>query len=249
MSKVIGVIPARLNSKRFPAKALAPLKGKPLLFYVWNQARKAKTLSRVIIATDSKEIAKAAESFGAEVLMTSRRPRNGSERVAEVADRVKGDIFVSVQGDFLRFNPKWIDSGVNALSPQKRLQFLTLVTRIRDDKELFDPDRVKAVVRHCNAPETPEALWFSRYPVPFVRSESKQGDSEHWRGFKFWKHLGIYFYRRSGLKLYQSWPIAVYETAESLEQLRILENGARIGALEVRGKSICVDSPKDLERY
>jgi len=244
MPKVIGVIPARLDSKRFPAKALTPLKGKPLLFYVWRQTQRSKALDRVIIATDSAEIAEAAGAFGAETMLTSKRARNGSERVAEVADKVKGDIFVSVQGDFLRFNPAWIDSGVAALLPHKKLQFLTLVTRICDDRELFDPDRVKTVVS-ARAPF--EALWFTRYPVPFVRSDSVTENTERWRQFRFWKHLGIYFYRRSGLKLYQKWPLSAYEKTESLEQLRILENGRKIGALKVRGKSLSVDSPEDLE--
>jgi len=247
MPKVIGVIPARLHSKRFPAKALAPLKGKPLLFYVWNQTRKAETLDRVIVATDSGKIARAAQEFGAEVVMTSPRVKNGSERVAEVAEQITGDIFASVQGDFLRFNPAWIDTGVSALASHRKLQFLTLVTRIRDDRELFDPDRVKAVVRHREPSDIAEALWFSRYPLPFVRSDSRTEDADRWNRFRFWKHLGIYFYRRSGLQLYRSWPMGAYEKAESLEQLRILEHGRKIGVVAVRGKSVCVDSPKDLK--
>ncbi len=241
VAKVIGVIPARLDSKRFPAKALAPLKGKPLLFYVWRQACKAKALDKVIIATDSAKIDKVARDFGAETIMTPKGLRNGSERVAEVANKVSGDIFVSVQGDFLKFNPNWIDSGVSALRAQKQLQFLTLVTRITDDRELFNPDRVKAVVV---GESSSEALWFTRYPVPFMRDEV---ESDIWRRFKYWKHLGIYFYRRSGLKLYQSWPMSAHEKAESLEQLRILENGKKIGTIVVRGKSICIDSPEDLK--
>jgi 3-deoxy-manno-octulosonate cytidylyltransferase (CMP-KDO synthetase) len=246
MSRVIGVIPARLDSKRFPAKALAPLKGKPLLFYVWNQTRKSKALDRVIIATDSVEIKEAARNFGAEIVMTSKHLLNGSERVAEVAKQVAGDIFVNVQGDFLRFNLNWINEGVAALRADRKLQFLTLITRIREDKELFDPDRVKVVVRG-NPPS--EALWFSRYPLPFVRSDSNSNSYREniCRENKFWKHLGIYFYRRSGLKLYQSWSAGIYEKAESLEQLRILENGKRIGAIVVKGKSICIDSPEDLK--
>ncbi len=251
MSRVIGVIPARLNSKRFPAKALAPLKGKPLLFYIWNQARKSQALDKVIIATDSIEIERAAIDFGAETVMTSKRLQNGSERIAEVAEKISGDIFVSVQGDFLKFNPTWIDEGVAALSSNKKLQFLTLITRIRDDQELFNPDRVKAVIRgNTKSGETLEALWFTRFPAPFVRpgaSSSTRTESERWREFNFWKHLGIYFYRRSGLKLYQTWPMGAYEKAESLEQLRILENGKQIGAIVVKGKSICIDSPEDLQ--
>ncbi len=251
MSRVIGVIPARLDSKRFPAKALAPLKGKPLLFYVWNQTKKSQTLDKVVIATDSAEIEKAAQDFGAETVMTAKRLRNGSERIAEVAEKVSGDIFVSVQGDFLKFNPSWIDDGVAALSSNRKLQFLTLITRIRDDQELFNPDRVKAVIRgNTKSGETLDALWFTRYPVPFVRPGGKPSagaNSERWREFNFWKHLGIYFYRRSGLKLYKTWPMGAYEKAESLEQLRILENGKQIGAIVVKGKSICIDSPEDLQ--
>lgn len=241
MPVVVGVIPARLNSKRFPAKALLPLSGKPLLYYVWRQARRIRSLDRLVIATDSKKIAREAANFGAEVVMTTKRPRNGSERTAEVAQKLPGDIFVNIQGDNLVFSPAWIERALAALSSNRGGKFHTLVTPITVKADLADPSRVKVSV--INTDSGKAAVWFTRSALPYTRDARNGRNCSRTRCYK---HIGIYLYRRSGLKLYQSWPMGAYEKAESLEQLRILENGHRIGVTIVRGKSIEIDSARDI---
>ncbi|MFQ5606916.1 MAG: 3-deoxy-manno-octulosonate cytidylyltransferase [Candidatus Zixiibacteriota bacterium] len=242
MPAVIGVIPARLNSQRFPAKALAPLSGKPLLYYIWRRALRAKSLDCLVIATDSKRIARVAEDFGANVILTTNRPRNGSERTAEVACSITGGYFVNIQGDNLVFSPGWIDTGVRALKSNRTRKFHTLVTAIRSSGEMENHSRVKVAV--LGAGPGRRAGWFSRSPLPCVKPNKI---SEDWRRFRCYKHIGVYFYRRSGLELYQSWKPGRYEKAESLEQLRILEHGESIGVSVVSGASIVIDSERDLK--
>lgn len=241
MPAVVGVIPARLNSKRFPAKALLPLNGKPLLYYVWRQARRIVALDRLVIATDSKQIAQAADAFGAEIVMTSKRPRNGSERTAEAAQKLAGDIFVNIQGDNLIFSPRWIERALAEFLAIRGSKFHTLVTRISDNADLADPSRVKVAL--IKTERGTSAGWFSRAALPYTYDA---GNGINCKRTRCYKHIGIYLYRRSGLKLYQSWPMGVYEKAESLEQLRILENGHQIGVTVVRGKSIEIDSARDI---
>lgn len=242
MPGALGVIPARMASKRLPNKALLPLDGKPLLFYAWKQATKAQALDRVVIATDSKEIVRAAEGFGAEALLTSRRARNGSERVAEVASRIKAALYVNVQGDMLRYPVSWLDQLVDLMRSRRSLQFGTLVTRIKSDTDLFDPNRVKAVLIGPKGREL--AGWFSRYPLPYLRGDVQTG--EYARKGQYYLHHGIYAYRPAGLRSYKRWTVGIHEKAESLEQLRILEQGGEIGVMIARGTAHSVDSPADL---
>lgn len=239
--QAVGVIPARYGSGRYPGKALIEIDGKPLLYHVWRQALKAKSLSRVVIATDNSTIAKTATKFGAEVIRTAVGNRNGSERTFEVSQKIPARFYVNIQGDNLRFRPSWIDQGLAELSSRRKEKFLTLFTPIKSDTELFNPDRVKATL--AETADGLQALWFSRFPLPLLR---QAGPGELSGQFKFYKHLGFYFYRNSGLKLYGSWSPGAYEKAESLEQLRILERGCSIGALKVRGESLVIDSPADL---
>jgi 3-deoxy-manno-octulosonate cytidylyltransferase (CMP-KDO synthetase) len=244
MPGVLGVIPARMASKRLPNKSLLPLDGKPLLFYAWEQATKARSLDRVVIATDSKEIAKAAEGFNAEVVMTSRSARNGSERVAEVARQINATLYINVQGDTVRYPASWLDQLVGMMRSRRKLQFGTLVTRIKSDSDLFDPNRVKAAIIGPNGKQ--RAGWFSRYPLPYLREEIEPG--EYARRGQHCLHHGIYAYRRSALSAYARWPQGKHEKAESLEQLRILEQGEQIGVMVARGSAQSIDSKADLQR-
>lgn len=241
MPTVIGVIPARLGSKRLPDKALLPLAGKPLLFYVWRSAARSARLDRLLIATDSDKIERAAREFGAEVVRTSRRARNGTERAAEVARKVRGDIYVNIQGDNVRFPASWLDRGIAALAGSRAERFHTLATPISSDDELFNPNKVKAAL--IQERRGLVAGWFSRFPLPYVRDRDAR---PAWRQARFYKHLGFYFYRRAGLLQFARWTPGPHEKAESLEQLRILERGGRIGVTVVRGKCVTVDSPEDL---
>lgn len=241
MPAVLGVIPARMDSKRLPNKALLPLNGKPLLFYAWNQARKSRSLNRVVIATDSQEIARAAKDFGAEVVMTSSKARNGSERVAEVAAKIKASLYINVQGDTLSYPSSWLDQLVTLMRSRPKIQFGTIVTRIKADTDLFDPNRVKATLIGPKSHEL--AGWFSRYPLPYLRDKTNPGDYS--AEGQYYLHHGIYAYRPAGLKKYHRWPMGTAEKAESLEQLRILEQGEKIAVLIARGTARSIDSPSD----
>lgn len=238
--KVLSVIPARLGSKRFSGKVLFPYEGKPLLFYVWNEARKAKLVDQLVIATDNQEVADAAEAWGAEVVMSSKRHTTGSDRVAEVARRLGGEIIVNIQADNFGLKSRVIDKGVLLLQRSKRWQIMTPVTRLTSDDELFDPNTVKVAVSKDR-----DALWFSRYPLPFLQQAVS---GERAAQFRFLKHIGVYFFKRKALLAYAAWPQSSLEKAESLEQLRILEHGERIGIFETTMQSVSVDSPHDVEK-
>ena len=177
------------------------------------------------------------------MVKTSRRPRNGAERVAEVARKVRGDIYVNVQGDNIRFPSSWIERGVRALRADRTARFHTLASAITSDEELFNPNKVKVAL--TPAPRGYTAGWFSRFPLPYVRDKDKRPVC---RQARFYKHLGFYFYRRAGLLQFARWTPGAHEKAESLEQLRILERGERIGVTVVRGTCVTIDSADDLRR-
>ena len=237
--KVVAVIPARMNSKRFSGKVLYPYRGKPLLFYVWNELGKARTVDRIIIATDQPEIKSAAEAFGAEVVMTSKRHRTGSDRVAEVVRKTGGDIVINVQADNFGLSGAVIDRVVREMQKDKKLGFATLAFRIGEDGRLFDPNLVKAAVGADG-----RALWFSRFPLPYIQHAEERNRAAQ---FKFLGHIGVYFYRRRALEQYAGWKRAAHEKAESLEQLRVLENGGLMRVFETKNRVVSVDAPADLK--
>jgi 3-deoxy-manno-octulosonate cytidylyltransferase (CMP-KDO synthetase) len=240
MGRVLAVIPARLGSTRFPGKALYQHKGKPLIYYVWSRVKCAKLIDRVLIATDSKEIRQAAEDFGAEVVMTSKRHRTGSDRVAEVAQQDRAGIIINVQGDTFGLQPTLLDRVIPTFQADRSLQYATLARAINSDADLFDPNLVKVVVA-----DDGRALWFSRFPVPYLHSPGDQPRSEQ---FRFLGHLGIYFFRKRGLADFASWRQGRHEKAESLEQLRIMERGARMQVFLTRSRTISIDTPADLRK-
>lgn len=239
-SRVVAVIPARLGSKRFKDKVIHPFHGKPLLSYVWNAARKSKLIDRLIIATDSTKIKKIALGFGAEVMMTSKRHRCGSERVVELSRSIRADIYLNIQADNLGLRPAVLDRVIQKMQADSKIQFATIVKRIRTDDELFDPNKVKVTLDRLGY-----ALWFSRYPIPFLQGAMEKDRAGQ---FKYWGHIGVYLYRRSGLNLFAGWSPTANEKAESLEQLRILENGGRIMTYESKCNTISVDSLADLKK-
>jgi len=246
--RVALVIPARLGSSRFPGKALVEINGHPLIYYVWREALKVKRASRVVIASDSREILTTAKSFGAETIRTSARLRNGTERTAEVASRISADIFINVQGDTAIYRASWIDRAIEDMLA-RRSEFHTLAIPITQDESLFNPAVVKVAIGKVD--DQARALWFSRYPIPFVR-DAKGGAKTWLKIAKFWRHIGIYLYTRHGLAQYSGQPMGAIERAESLEQMRILEAGWTMGVTLVRGRAVSVDSPRDIavvERY
>ncbi len=229
-----GIIPARLDSKRFKGKVLEKIQGKPLIWYVYNQAMRAKMLDKVIIATDSKKIKKAAEGFGAEVVMTSSRAVTGTDRIAEVSQSLNSDLIINIQGDEPLINPKLIDRLIQVLYDDVSLRIATAAYRAKNCCELEHHNVVKVVKN-----EDDFALYFSRSLIPYPRSDED---------FFCFKHLGIYAYRRLFLLTFATLAPSQLEKIEGLEQLRVLEYGYRIKVIESEYDSIGVDTPEDMEK-
>lgn len=238
---VVGVIPSRYASQRLPAKALVDLLGKPMVQRVYEQAKRAKLLDKVVVATDDRRIADAVHHFGGEAVMTSPDIKSGSDRVAAVARRMKGDIFVNVQGDEPLIAPQMIDEAIRVVLKDKNALVGTLVRKIESADELVNPGVVKAVVGKDGY-----VLYFSRSVIPHVRDES---DPSQWLLRQdFYKHFGIYVFRRSFLLKFAKMKPTRLEQSEKLEQLRILENGYKIKAGITKYDSVPVDTQADADR-
>jgi len=232
--KVIGVIPARLGSTRLAEKVLKSIQGRPMIQHVWESVRRAKRLNDLIIATDHERVRQCAEGFGAKVMLTNPEHPNGTSRVAEVAEREKGDIFINIQGDEPMMHPEAVDKLAEVLTADNSLQVATVAVR-RQDQESFDNPNVVKVVLDAKG----NALYFSRAPIPNWR-EGRD------KSFTYLKHLGIYGYRRQFLLDFVRWPASVLEQLEKLEQLRILERGFPIRVVETAHDSLSVDTAEDL---
>ena len=239
-AKVMAVIPARLGSKRFNGKVLHPYKGKPLLFYVWQAVAKSRLIERLIIASDNSKILYAAEQFGAEVMSTSSRHKTGSDRLAEVAEKIKASLYVNIQADCFGLKATVLDRTITKILHTPSIEYATLARKIIKETDLFNPHKVKLV---CS-PEG-NALWFSRYPIPYLQHYDK---GQRFRQFPFLEHIGIYFFRRKALRQFTDWTRSDLEKAESLEQLRILANNKQIMTYKTSMKTVSVDSPADLKR-
>ena len=239
-TQVIAVIPARLGSRRFKRKVLHPYQDKPLLFYVWNSLRKSRRIDRLVIATDSKEIMATASDFGAETVMTSARLKTGTDRMAEVARRVKGEIYINVQADNFGLKAAVLDRMIDKFKARMSVGFATMARRIGSDDDLFDPDKVKVIINRRG-----EALWFSRFPLPYLQGVVGRNRAQQ---YVFWEHIGVYFMRRPDLQRFARWGRSDLEKAESLEQLRVLENGGKMAVYPTTMKTVSIDSPMDLER-
>ena len=230
---VLGVNPARFASSRFPGKALVSLNNKPILQHVWEKACLATSLSQVIIATDDQRIFDAAKDFGAQVVMTSSNHLSGTDRVSEAAALQSCDIVVNIQGDEPLIDPAAINLATQALIDDSSLVMSTLKRRIDVPSEITNPNVVKVVTGFSG-----DAIYFSRCPIPYNRGVNEP----------YYKHIGIYVYRKDFLLNYSSMPVGPLERAESLEQLRALENGHRIRVIETQYESLGVDTPEDLDR-
>jgi 3-deoxy-manno-octulosonate cytidylyltransferase (CMP-KDO synthetase) len=233
--KILGVIPARFASTRFPGKVLAPISSKSMLQHVYERASQARYLSGTIIATDDERVYEAARAFGARVRLTRPDHLSGTDRVAEVAASETAEIIVNIQGDEPLIDPAAIDAAILPLVHSPEVQMATLMKRIHDPREVTDPNVVKVITDHAG-----DAIYFSRCPIPYQRD----GD----RGAPYFKHIGLYVYQRDFLLGYSALPVGPLETAERLEQLRALESGYRIRVTETEYESLGVDTPADLER-
>ncbi len=248
---VIAVIPARLFSTRLPNKLLLPLGGKPLILHTLEQAKKAKNISRVIVATDSEEILKIIEASGNEAVLTGKDHQSGSDRIAEVAENLpENSIIVNVQGDEPLIPPATIESAVEAILSDETIDIATTCEPIYEIADVLSSDVVKVVTDKNDF-----ALYFSRSPIPFPREAVKkygslqnalQAEKDLLKLYR--KHTGLYVYRREFLLEFTKFEQTNLEKTEMLEQLRALENGARIKVVEVNESSIGVDTPQDFER-
>ena len=235
--KVVVVIPARYGSTRLPGKPLVSLAGRPMIQYVFERAKRAQTVGRVIVATDDQRIVEAVNAFGGVAVMTRLDHRTGTERVAEVAAREEGDVFVNVQGDEPLIDPVSIDTVVGALLEEPAAQIATVATAIRHAGDIMDPNVVKTVLDFEE-----NALYFSRAPIPWVRDRQQKVH------VKYWKHLGLYVFQRDALLEYPTLPQGELEKIEQLEQLRWMENGWKIRVAEVAHDAVSVDVPEDVTR-
>jgi 3-deoxy-manno-octulosonate cytidylyltransferase (CMP-KDO synthetase) len=228
MSKTAGIIPARWASTRFPGKPLHEIAGKPLLQHVWERSLRAKNLDAVIVATDDMRIANAAFDWGAEVALTSMKHRSGTDRIAEVAKKAKEFSFIiNIQGDEPLINPGLIDRMVRELHSDRKIDIVTAAHPFANPAEALSPHQVKVVIDLRG-----NALYFSRSPIPASQEN-------------ILRHQGIYGFRRNVLLRFVKWKPTPLERAESLEQLRALENGVRVHVLITKHGSPGIDAPED----
>lgn len=232
---VIGVIPARYASTRFPGKPLVSIAGKEMIAWVIQGAKTSQLLQEVWVATDDERIAKVAEREGAKVAMTDPSLPSGTDRIWAATQKIDCEIVINIQGDEPLVSSAWIDSLAEPLIEEPQLEMATLAHPLNDE-EVQSLNSVKVVMDQSN-----NALYFSRFPIPYSRDNAKQMG---YRGAL--KHIGMYGYRKSFLKTFCAAPQAELEKAESLEQLRALYLGAKIRVVPVQERSFGVDTPEDL---
>jgi len=204
---------------------------------VYERAKQSKLATRVVVATDDDRIVKAVEGFGGEARMTRPEHRTGTERVAEVAAHIDGQVFVNVQGDEPLLNPKVVDTAISALLEDAATSIASVATPIRNKPDILDPNIVKTVLDFDE-----NALYFSRAPIPWLRDAATKMEVRHL------KHLGLYVFQRDALLEYPTLPQGTLEKIEQLEQLRWLENGWKIRIAEVDHDSVSVDVPEDIPK-
>jgi 3-deoxy-manno-octulosonate cytidylyltransferase (CMP-KDO synthetase) len=232
----LGIIPARYASSRFPGKALVSLAGKPMLQHVWERAQKSRYLDDLLIATDDERIASAVRQFGGRVRMTRADHPSGTDRLAEVASSEQASFYVNIQGDEPLIDPEAIDAAILSVHGDETVAMGTLKRQILDPTDIVNTNVVKVVTNLLN-----DAVYFSRCPIPYERDGRNNAPS-------YFKHIGLYVYRREFLLRYPDLTVGPLEQAERLEQLRALENGYRIRVVNTEYESLGVDTPEDLER-
>jgi 3-deoxy-manno-octulosonate cytidylyltransferase (CMP-KDO synthetase) len=243
----VGVIPARYQSSRFPGKPLALIDGRTLVERVFERARSASRIARLLVATDDERIASAVRAFGGEVVMTSSAHASGTDRLAEVARSLPADLFVNIQGDEPLVDPQDIDRLIECLDSDPSSDMATLADPLLDPEGARNPNVVKVV---CDAGG--KALYFSRSPIPYVLEgvgeppAHPSGAAGGGRARPWLRHVGLYAYRRGFLLEFASWSPGVLEGLEGLEQLRSLERGRGIRVLKARGRYLGVDTPDDV---
>ena len=236
--QVVCIIPSRYESTRFPGKPLADLAGKPMIQHVYERVLKAGSVLFAAVATDNDRIFAAVRAFGGRAVMTSPRHRSGTDRIAEAVETMglrDDDIVVNIQGDQPLFEPSQVDEVVGPLLQDVSIPMSTLIYRIVRGEEITHPNAVKTVFDRNHF-----ALYFSRATIPFVRDAAGKAE--------YFKHHGIYAYRRHFLRTFTSLPEGILERLEALEQLRALENGYPIKVVVTSHDSVEVDTPVELEK-
>ncbi|MCK5013726.1 MAG: 3-deoxy-manno-octulosonate cytidylyltransferase [Candidatus Omnitrophica bacterium] len=233
--KIIGVIPARWASTRFEGKVLALINGKPMIQHVWERSKKSELLNDLIIACDDDRVIVVAEQFGAKTVLTSKDHASGTDRIAEAIESIDGDIIVNIQGDEPLIDHAVVDALAATLVEDPSCSMGTAIKVVTTKKELKDPNVVKVVVDG-----EMNALYFSRSVIPYNRDDEDE--------VIYYKHLGIYSYRRDFLLSYKSLPKSHLEKCEQLEQLRALEFGYKIKTVVTDIETIGVDTQEDLAR-
>ncbi len=253
--RAIGVIPARFSSTRFEGKVLAKIYDKPLIQYVYENARRAKLLDDLVVATDDQRVMEAVKEFGGKALLTAKEHKSGTDRLKEVVDPIDVKVVVNIQADEPLIHPTMIDDVVRALLDQPAIKIATILKKIEVGNEITDSNVVK-VVFDKNA----FALYFSRAPIPyksnyelpscakaFPFARASEDKSEGRPVANYYKHIGLYAYSKDFLSAFTNLPVSILEEAERLEQLRALENGYRIKVIETNYETLAVDTPEDLE--
>jgi 3-deoxy-manno-octulosonate cytidylyltransferase (CMP-KDO synthetase) len=238
--QILGIIPARFASTRFPGKPLVDIDGKSMIQRVYEQAKKCIHLTEVIVATDDTRIYDHVLNFGGVAVMTAADHQSGTDRCAEVAlQHPQYNVIINIQGDEPYIDPEQI-SKVAACFNNADTQLATLVKKIKNEQELFNVNSPKVVINKLS-----EAVYFSRSPLPHIRGQEQQDWLSH---FTYFKHIGIYGYRADILQEITKLPVSSLEKAESLEQLRWIENGYRIKVAETELETYAIDTPEDLEK-
>lgn len=238
--KILGIIPARYASTRFPGKPLVNIDGKSMIQRVYEQAKKAKGLAEVIVATDDERIAREVESFGGNFVLTSDQHQSGTDRCTEVIDALpEFDAIINIQGDEPYIDPVQIELLISCFQDQD-VQLCTLIKEIHTEEELFNNNIPKVLINTKQ-----QAIYFSRQTIPFLRGvEHEQWLKKH----QYYKHIGIYGYTATALRQITALPPSSLEKAESLEQLRWLENGYSIQTRTTEIETIAIDTPEDLNK-
>jgi 3-deoxy-manno-octulosonate cytidylyltransferase (CMP-KDO synthetase) len=235
--KIIGVIPARYASSRLPGKVLADLGGKPMIQHVWERAKQARSLSEVYIACDDQRVFSVSRNFGAKAIMTAPELASGTDRIAAAVKDIEADIVLNIQGDEPLIHFETIESLALGLKNEKDCTMATVVRMMADPADVLNPNVVKVVLDHNGF-----ALYFSRSVIPFDR------DGGDFSRLTYYKHFGLYAYRKNFLLAFHQLPFSHLEQTERLEQLRVLEAGYKIKTVTTPHDSISVDTKEDLAK-
>lgn len=231
--RIVGIIPARYESSRFPGKPLALIQGKPMIWWVYQQAKKVKGLENVWVATDSERICEECDKYDIPVMMTSSEHQTGTDRLGEVAQKIEADFYVNIQGDEPLIEPETIQSVIEYYKKNLDVQVINTKTVIKDSKDINDPTVVKVV-----SADNGEGIYLSRAPIPYPKKEEI---------ITYYKHLGLYGLTREALAFFSKTERGTIEKIEDIEMMRFLEHGIGIRFIIVQSSSIGVDTIQDLK--